>query len=120
MTAVSILPENAGANGTTYRAVAVGMQSVGRTPGEALDALTSQLGEAADSMLVVVQRLRPDRFFNAVQQQRLEELMTRWRMARDSGSALPAAEQAELDALIDAEVKAAGQRAAALINELAS
>src|SRR5260370_9351585 len=119
MTTVSILPESQGANGTTYRAVTDGAQSVGRTPGEALDALTSQLGEAASSTLVVVQHLRPDQFFTADQQHRLEELMTHWRAARDAGRALPAAEQAALEALIDAAVKAAGLRAARLIGEVA-
>ena len=119
MTAVSILPENPGANGTIYRAIAGVAQSTGRTPGEALDALTSQLGAEAAGTLVVVQQLRPDRFFTAAQQQRLEELMARWRAARDAQSALPPEEQAELDALVEAELQAAGQRAAALVHELA-
>jgi hypothetical protein len=56
---------------------------------------------------------RPDRFFTEVQIGRLEELMGRWRQARDAGRALPPAEQAELEALVDAEVCAAGERAAA-------
>jgi hypothetical protein len=60
----------------------------------------------------VVQQLRPDRFFTA-QQQRLEELMGRWRTARQGHNALPPEEQAELDALVEAEMQAAGQRAAA-------
>jgi hypothetical protein len=55
-----------------------------------------------------------DRFFTAEQQRRLEELMTCWRTARDASSALPVAQQAELEALVEAELQASGQRAAAL------
>ena len=35
----------------------------------------------------------------------------RWRTARDMGETLPAAEQSELDALVEAELRAAGDRA---------
>jgi hypothetical protein len=119
MTTVSILPENLGTSGKAYRAVAGNLQSVGRTAGEALDALTSQLGEAESGTLVIVQHWRPDRFFTAQQQQRLEELMTRWRTARDAQTTLSAEEQAELDALVEAELQAATERTAALVRALA-
>jgi hypothetical protein len=119
MTKVAILPERTDTGGTTYRAVAGDKQSVGRTVGEALDALTTQLPEEETGTLIIVQNLRPDRFFTAQQQQRLGELMARWRAARDSGTALPPDEQAELESLADAEVHAATQRAAALLHELA-
>jgi hypothetical protein len=118
MTTVAILPESRGASGTTYRAVAGKFQSVGKTAGEALDALTSQLSEGETGTLVVVQHMRPDHFFTAQQQQRLEELMGRWRTARDNQTVLPPEEQAELDALVAAELQAATQRAAALVREL--
>ena len=65
-----------------------------------------------------IQSLRPDRLFNAEQQQRLAELMERWRTARDRGESLPAAEQSELDALVEVELRAAGNRAADLEDEL--
>ena len=120
MTAVSILPENLGGNGTTYRAVAGAAQSVGRTPGEALDALTSQLDAKAMGTLVIVQQFQPDEFFTEEQQQRLGELMARWRAARDAGTTLPRDQQAELEALVQAELKASGQRAAALVRALSS
>jgi hypothetical protein len=120
MTTIAIVPEKPGASETTYRALAGKMQSVGRTAGEALDALTSQLGDTETSTLVVVQQLRPDRLFTVQQQQRLEELMTRWRSARDSGTELPEVEQAELNALTEAEWRAATERAAALLRGLAS
>ncbi len=65
-----------------------------------------------------MQHLRPDRFFTAEQQERLKELMARWRAARDAGMSLPSDEQAELDALVDAELHAATERAAALLKEI--
>jgi hypothetical protein len=120
MTTIAIVPDRPGVSGTGYRAMAGKVQSVGRTAGEALDALTSQLGEAETGTLVVVQQLRPDRFFIAKRQQRLEELMKRWRNARDSGAALPQEEQAELDALTEAEWRAATEHAASLPSGLAS
>ena len=45
--------------------------------------------------------------------------MARWRKARDAKTCLPPEEQKELEALIEAEVQAAAQRAAALVRELA-
>jgi hypothetical protein len=118
MTTIAILPENPGSSPTTYRAVAGNKQSVGRTVGEALVALAAQLNEAESGTLIVVQHLRPDRFFTAQQQQRLQELMARWRAARDAQTTLPPEAQAELDALVEAEVRAATQRAAALARGL--
>jgi hypothetical protein len=118
MTTIAILPEPA-ATGMTYRAVAGSAQSVGTTPGEALDALTAKLKADETGTLVVVQQLRPDRFFGAAQQQRLAELMARWRSARDAGAPWSAAEQSELDALVQAELKAAAQRAESLVKQLA-
>jgi hypothetical protein len=91
-----------------------GKQSSGATAGAALDALTAQLSPDETSTLVIVQSLRPDQFFTAAQQQRLEQLMARWRTARDQNTHLPVPEQAELEALIEAELHAATQRAAAL------
>ncbi len=117
MTTISIMPDNTPTGDGAYRAVAGRTQSVGRTPGEALDALTSQLSEAETGTLVVVQSLRPDRFFTAQQQQRLTELMQRWRAARDTGTMLPPDEQAELDALVEAELRGAAARAAALLGQ---
>jgi hypothetical protein len=114
----AIVPETPGSPATQYRAVAGKLHSVGKTAGQALDALTSQLGEAEAGTLLVVQHSRPDQFFTAAQQQRLEHLMTRWRQARDAGTALPPQEQAELDALVEAETRAAAERARALLRGL--
>ena len=118
MTKVAILPIPTEKGDLSYRAIAGEMQSQGRTAGEALDALTAQLSEDENSMLVIVQRLRPDRFFNEAQQQRLSELMARWRTARDKGETLPTDQQAELDLLVGAELCASTDRAAALSDEL--
>jgi hypothetical protein len=119
MTTVAILPENAGTDETTYRAIAGSIQSVGKTAGEALDSLTAQLDEEEAGTLIIVQNQRPDRFFSAQQQQRLEELMTRWRAARAAHNTLPPGEQAELDALVEAELEAATERAKRLADALA-
>jgi hypothetical protein len=120
MTTVAILPEENGTTEVAFRAVAGPLQSVGRTPGEALDRLTAQLGDAADSgTLVVIQPRRPDSYFTAEQQGRLAALMQRWRSARAAGTTLTAAEQAELEGLVQAELQAATARAAALVRQLA-
>lgn len=106
MTTVTIIPDPSAAS---YRASAGPHQSTGRTPGEALDALNAQLTSNGEQ---VVRQFQPDEFFTADQCRRLDELMTRWRAARDAGVAMPDAERAELDALIDAELDAATLRAA--------
>lgn len=50
-----------------------------------------------------------DEFFSATQSTRLQELMTRWRHCRDSGSRLDASEQIELESLVNAELVVASQ-----------
>jgi hypothetical protein len=57
-------------------------------------------------------------FFSADQQRRLAELMERWRVARDKGESLPGDEQAEFESLVEAELRAAAARAAALADAL--
>ena len=118
MTKVAILPESTEPGHITYRAIAGRQQSVGKTAGEALDALTSTLSDEASATMVIVQHQRPDEFFSAQQQARLKELMLRWRVVRDGGSSLAPGEQSELDTLVEAETRAAGERAAALLKEL--
>jgi len=114
MTTIAIMPETPGSAGTGYRAIAGAKQAVGKTAGEALDALSSQLSESESGTLVVVQQQRPDQFFTALQHERLQELMARWRTARETGSGFPDPEQKELESLIDEEVRAAAIRAATL------
>jgi hypothetical protein len=114
MTKVAILPERSEQGEVVYRAIASGRQSLAKTAGAALDALTAQLPAEEAGTLVIVQSQQPDQFFTAQQQERLRELMARWRAARDADVSLARAEQDELDALVDAELQAAGKRAAAL------
>jgi hypothetical protein len=102
----------------TFRAIAGNLQSVGKTAGDALDALNDQLPVTESGTIVVVQNLRADRFFSADQQQRLSELMREWRKARERETALPADLQMELDALAEAELQASAKRAASLVQEL--
>ncbi|MEH2236269.1 hypothetical protein [Nostoc sp.] len=117
MTTVAILPIFDADGEKTYRAIAGDKHSVGKTAGQALDALTTQLGETEFSALLVIQNFSPDPFFSAKQQKRLSELMSLWRLARDQGQALPPAQQAELDTLVEAELRAAAARTAALIQQ---
>ena len=108
---ITILPEGVGKDGVIYRAISGTRQSEGKTAGEALDELSKQLTEEETGTLVIVQNHRPDRFFTAEQQQRLDELMTRWRSAREANDTLPAEEEAELEKLIEIELEAATRRA---------
>jgi hypothetical protein len=115
MTTVSILPISSVSGEKSYRAIAGDKQWVGKTAGQALDGLTAQLGEANFSALIVIKSFHPDLFFSADQQKRLSELMNLWRVARDQGETLLLEQQAELDNLVDAELRAATARTTALI-----
>lgn len=109
MTTITITPEKT----DSYRAITGNKESTGRTAGEALDALTSQLSADESGTLVIVQNHKADGFFSAVQQERLTELMQR-RSARP----LSTVEERELESLIEAELDGARRRAAALLDEL--
>jgi hypothetical protein len=61
---------------------------------------------------------KPDRFFGAGQLERFAELMARWRSAQERGQGLHVNEQTELEALVEAELRASAARAAALAGEL--
>ncbi len=115
---VAILPVSDASGERIYRAIAGDKQSTGRTVGEALDALTAQLEGSEFSTLLLIQSFRPDWFFSVQQQRRLSELMSLWRTARDRGQALPPEQQAELDSLVEAELRAATARTAALVQQL--
>lgn len=118
MTKIAILPIPSEQGALSYCAIAGEKHAQGKTAGEALDALTAQLSTDEASTLIIVQSLRPDRFFTAAQQQRLDALMARWRALRDQGATLPTNEQAELEALVEAELQASAARAAALADAL--
>ena len=118
MTMVSILPLDAFGDDPSYLAVAGGRRSTGRTVGEALDGLAAQLTDDEAATLLVVRGARPDGFFGALEIRRLDDLMRRWREARDLGGAWSREDQAELDELVEAEVRASGARAGALADAL--
>jgi hypothetical protein len=74
MTRVAVLREDAGPDEMAFRAVAVHSQVMGRTAGEALDALASQLDYDESGTLIIVRDQRADRFFDASQRERLKAL----------------------------------------------
>lgn len=117
MTTVAILPISDASGEKSYRAIAGDKHSVGKTAGQALDALTPQLGEMEFTGLLVIQSFRSDPFFSAEQQERLSELMRLWRLARDHGQELLPEQRAELDRLVEAELRAATARTAALMQQ---
>jgi len=110
MTTVAIVPIVDARGEKAYRAVAGNKRSMGKTAGQALDALTAQLEPPEVGGLLFIQGFQPDAWFTATQQERLAELMREWRAARDRGEVLPPDRQAELDRLVEAELVAAQRR----------
>lgn len=120
MATITVIPADPRSPAPPYRAVSGDKQSVGMTVGQALDGLRAEFGGPAETTLVIVRPMAADSLFTADQRERLAELMARWRIARDGGAALPAGDQTELDSLVEAEVRAAGERAAQLLRSLPS
>jgi glucuronate isomerase len=119
MTTVAILPASDANGQKIYRAIAGNKQSVGKTAGQAVDALTVQLeDEESSSTMLVIQSFRPDPFFSAQQQQKLTKLMSLWQTAQSQGQELSQSQQAELDSLVEAELEAATARSAALAQQI--
>lgn len=116
MTTVVISAESR--NGKRFRAVAGEKESFGETMGEALDALAERLYEPEGQAVVLVKDFRPDEFFTAQQQERMSQLMQTLREAQDGTGTISPEEQAELEALIEAELEGSIRRAEA-INKLA-
>jgi hypothetical protein len=110
MTTVAILPSVDPRGEKVYRAIAGNKHSMGKTAGQALDALTDQLDQPDFSGLLLIPGFQPDALFNANQQNRLADLMNRWRAARDRGEELPENQNAELEQLVEAELTAATVR----------
>ena len=111
MSTVAMLPVESTLGTQSFCAFSGERSAEGRTVGAALDALSERFPELAEEPMIVVQRFRPDRFFTASQQARLQQLMQAWREARDAGRTFSPADQVELDALVDAELTASGERA---------
>ena len=118
MTRVAILTMPVESGGLSYYAMSGEKRSFGHTAGEALDSLTAQLAKEETGTLVIVQSQQPDHFFNAKQQQRLSELMKQWRANRDRNELLPSDEQAELEDLVDRELRASAARAEGMLAEI--
>jgi regulator of protease activity HflC (stomatin/prohibitin superfamily) len=76
--------------------------------GEALDALTADWGDKIEETAVFIQRFQPDTYFTAAQYCRMQELLAR-------RATLTAAERAELESLIDAELDATVARTESLM-----
>ena len=119
MESVAIFPVFHPDGGRAFRAVSKEGQSEGRTIGEALDGVCSDRFTVESETLVVIQPFRPDAFFGQVERQRLQELMARWRVARDEGRRLTMDEERELQDLVDAELAAASTRAQQMVERLA-
>jgi len=117
MTGVQILSIPAQRGRTKYQAVAGKQRANAETAGQALDAI-SQMLPRQETAVVIVQPFVEDEFFSESQSARLRELMQRWRECRDSGAPFSADEDAELQALVEVELLAATERAAALCAEL--
>src|SRR5580692_5222040 len=99
-TAIRIEAEQKESSDARFHAISGSHRSVGRTAGEALDALlATEVGRDVESSAILIQRFVPDAYFTLAQYDRLQELLAH----RES---LPEGDSAELDALIDAELEA--------------
>ncbi len=101
-----------------YRAAMGNQHSLGRTAGEALDALNIQMGSQEINGFLLLKSFQPDQFFTAEQQQRLIELMSIWRTTRDRGDTISPEQQLELDALIEDELNATIGRSKAILAQI--
>ena len=99
MTAIAIRSDQKETGERQFRAIAGDRQSLGRTRGEALDALTAEWGDSVQETVVLIQRFQPDQYFTQAQYDRMQTLLAR-------RPTLTPEERTELEALIDAEVDA--------------
>jgi hypothetical protein len=115
---IEIYRESGRRKKTAYRAVHGQQQAKGKTPGQALDSLEKLLTdeEKATGSLIILQRFQPDAFFAEKQQQRLQDLMSRFQETINSDEALTPEERTELEQLVDEEWVAAIARGAAILN----
>jgi hypothetical protein len=108
MTAIAVRSEDRESGEHRFRAIAGNRQSVGRTMGEALDALMADCGDDVQETAVLIQRFRPDAYFTEAQVQRMQDLLAR-------RATLTREERKELEALIDAELDATVARTDSLV-----
>jgi hypothetical protein len=107
MAAATIRTDIQAADNAKFIARTGNLRAVGRTMGEALDALASQWGEITHTVPVIIQHFGSDPFFTQPQYDRMQELRTRVQT-------LSADERTELESLIDAELDATIARLDAL------
>ena len=72
MTSIAIHTEESERGEPRFRAIAGNRQSVGRTMGEALDALTADWASEIQEAAVLIQRFQPDSYFTAGQYDRMQ------------------------------------------------
>jgi hypothetical protein len=118
MTQVTLIHDAADPETMPYRAVAGKIQAMGRTAGEAIDALTARMEPENAQTLVIVRNLSGDRYFTDEQRQRMERLISQHKRSLEGHAAWTRDDEAELIRLVDAELKAATERAEALCREL--
>ena len=75
MSAITIHREETKGSPRQFRAIAGRRQSVGRTAGEALDALNAEIGEDESASIVFVQQMASDPFFSEEQHLRMQDLL---------------------------------------------
>ena len=111
MPSISLRREDEKSGQPRFRATAWDRQSVGRTVGEALDALVATWADDDTTSAVLIQRFRPDDHFTASQHDRQRDLLNR-------SATLTTDERAELEGLIDLELDATISRTNCLIRRL--
>jgi hypothetical protein len=110
MTSFAIRTEDGELGEPRFCAVAGDRQSVGRTMGEALDALTADWGDEIQGAVVLIPRFGPDEYFTGEQYRQMQELLSR-------RASLTAEERKELEALIDAELDGTVARTDSLVRQ---
>ncbi|MBX2997822.1 MAG: hypothetical protein KF893_04880 [Caldilineaceae bacterium] len=110
MTTIQLLQERSPQGRLQYRAVYRQHHAEGTTLGAALDALEDAL-PADSGTVVILQKFKADRFFGEEQQARLAELMVRLEASRAHGHDLAPEEMAELEELVEQELRATTRRA---------
>jgi hypothetical protein len=101
-----------------FHAVAGDVHSEGDTAGQALDGFLDERESRVTATVVILPQFGPDKFFSAAQHARREQLMAKLRAKPETGIDLSASERAELEYLVDAEVRAAAARSAEMLKDL--
>lgn len=105
MTTIQILQEQPRQGKLRCRAISGRYRATGATPGAALDALEKRL-PAESGTVVILQKFKVDRYFGEQRRARLAELMGRLQASRAEGQELAPPEMAELEALVEQELRA--------------